>query len=87
MAQWMIGETYFLQKNYRDAIISYHRVTRYPRWQAASLLQAAKCRVLLKEPKEALQLLDQLIQDFPQSEYVEQARTMQSELAAASPIP
>ena len=46
MAQWMIGETYFHQKQYHLALREYLRVETlyaYPNWQAAALLQAGKC--------------------------------------------
>ncbi|GAG11546.1 unnamed protein product, partial [marine sediment metagenome] len=39
MAQWMIGESLFHQKEYRDAVRVYHRVVSlhaYPQWQAAA---------------------------------------------------
>ena len=56
MAQWMIGETYFHQKNYDSALREYLRVEilyAYPRWQAGALLQAGKCREQLGEWKAA----------------------------------
>ena len=46
MAQWMIGESFFHQEKYAEALAEYLRVDdRYPfpRWQAAALLQAGKC--------------------------------------------
>ena len=52
MAQWMIGETHFHQKNFGQAIQSYKRVatdTTFTRWRAASFLQAGKCYEKLED--------------------------------------
>jgi len=64
MAQWMIGESYFHQKNYEAALREYLRVEilyAYPRWQALALLQAAKCHELLGEWNEAAELYERLL--------------------------
>jgi len=76
MAQWMIGETYFHQTNYKDAIRAYYRVEALcdlPRWQAAALLQAAKCHELNDQWKEAHQLYSQLRSDYPESPFAAEA--------------
>ncbi|MAD80340.1 MAG: hypothetical protein CMJ50_05775 [Planctomycetaceae bacterium] len=76
MAQWMIGETYFHQSNYNDAIRAYYRVDALyalPRWQAAALLQAAKCHELNDQWKEAQQLYSQLRSDYPESRFAAEA--------------
>ncbi len=56
MAQLMIGETYFHQKNYEAALREYYAgieiLYDYPVWQAAALLQAGKCRERLGETNE-----------------------------------
>ncbi|HEV3022212.1 MAG TPA: tetratricopeptide repeat protein, partial [Pirellulales bacterium] len=55
-AQWMIGESYFHQKNYSTALRAYLRgeiLYDYPRWDAAALLQAGKCHEYLGEWKQA----------------------------------
>jgi TolA-binding protein len=49
MAQWMIGETHFHQRNYEIAVIEYARVIErnaLPEWQARAALQAGKCAEL-----------------------------------------
>ena len=49
MAQWMIGETYFHQRNYELARVAYARVIErhnFPEWQARAALQAGKCAEL-----------------------------------------
>jgi TolA-binding protein len=49
MAQWMIGETHFHQRNYEIAAIEYARVIErhaLPEWQARAALQAGQCAEL-----------------------------------------
>lgn len=78
MAQWMIGESYFHQKNYEAALRAYTRVEilyAFPKWQAAALLQAAKCRELLGEWNEAVRLYGQLLEKYPNTPYTEDAKT------------
>jgi TolA-binding protein len=76
MAQWMIGETYFHQKNYEAALREYLKVEilyAYPTWQAAALLQAGKCRDLLGESKEADRLYARLMDEHPGTEFAQEA--------------
>jgi cellulose synthase operon protein C len=76
MAQWMIGETYFHQKNYTEAIKAYYRVERlfpYPRWQAGALLQAGKCHEMRGEFHEAVRQYGQLLKDYADSPFAEEA--------------
>jgi len=76
MAQWMIGETHFHQKNPEAALREYLKVEilyAYPTWQAAALLQAAKCRDLLGEPGEADKLYARLMKEHPGTEFAKQA--------------
>ena len=69
MAQWMIGETYFMQREFNQAIKAYHRVEvlhSYPQWQAAALLQAGKCHEMLGQwGDEATKLYSQIPQGLP----------------------
>lgn len=56
MAQWMIGETYFHQKNYELALVAYGRVIErhnLPKWQARSALQQGKCAELMQDWQRA----------------------------------
>lgn len=76
MAQWMIGETYFHQKNYDQAVKAYQRVERlfaFPRWQAGAVLQAGKCHEAKGEWKQAVQLYAQLLKDYPDTTFTEEA--------------
>ncbi|HWB13866.1 MAG TPA: tetratricopeptide repeat protein [Pirellulales bacterium] len=75
-AQWMIGETFFHQKNYESALREYLRVEilyAYPTWQAAALFEAAKCHENLGEPKQAAELYDKLMKSYPDSPLVKDA--------------
>ena len=76
MAQWMIGESYFHQKKYNEAIRAYMRVEilyDYPRWRAGSLLQAAKCYQQQEQWTEAVQLYARLLKEYADSEFAEEA--------------
>lgn len=78
MAQWMIGETYFQQERYVEAIAAYHRVERlfaYERWQAAALLQAGKCHEAQGQYREAIGLYAQLLKDYSQTTFAQDAST------------
>ncbi|MBX7075337.1 MAG: tetratricopeptide repeat protein [Pirellulales bacterium] len=81
MAQWMIGETYFHQKNYRAAIKEYLRVEilyAFPTWQAAALLQAGKCHELLGERDAAAELFGRLLKSYPETEFADEAARLLS---------
>ena len=75
-SQWLIGETYFHQENYQQAITEYYLVeSRFPvsEWHAAALLQAGKCYEKLGETTPASKLYRYVIQQEPGSGYAEQA--------------
>ncbi len=76
VAQWMIGETYFMQKQYNQAIKAYYRVESlyaYPRWQAAALLQAGKCHEMVGRWAEAIDLYARIVNDYGETRFAEQA--------------
>jgi TolA-binding protein len=77
MAQWMIGETYFLQEQYAAAAREYLRVEvlyAFPHWQAAALLQAGKCYEQLGQWKDAGDAYSRLLRLHPQSAFAAEAR-------------
>ncbi len=77
MAQWMIGETFFHQENYEEAVAAYLRVEilyDWPKWQAGALLQAAKCQEQLGRHQQAVEAYDRLIKTYPDSEFTEEAK-------------
>ena len=77
MAQWMIGETWFHQKLYQDAIKQYLRAEilyKYPKWQAASLLQAGKCYEHLGDWQQATAMYTKLLSKYANTMYDEKAQ-------------
>jgi TolA-binding protein len=80
MAAWMIGESYFHQKDYSRAIAEYLRVEilyPYPRWQACSLFQAGKCYQKLDQHDRAAGCYRRLMKQYPESSF---AKTAESQL-------
>lgn len=76
MAQWMIGETYFQQEKYDEAIAAYHRVERlfgFERWQAAAILQAGKCHEAKGRYRDAMQMYAQLLKQHAQTSFATEA--------------
>jgi TolA-binding protein len=76
-SQFLIAETYFLEEKWEDAFLNYQKVyTSYdlPDWQAPALLQSGKCLEQLKEWKDAVKSYEQLIEEFPKSDQVNEAR-------------
>ncbi len=83
LAQWRIGETFFHQKNYPAAYREYLKVEilyAYPTWQAGALLQAGKCQERLGDPKQAIELYDRLLKDFPSTSFAEEANQRRTAL-------
>ena len=76
MAQWMIGEAYFHQKRYDEAIKAYHRVERlfgYPHWQAGALLQAGKCQEMKGQWIAAIEFYAQILKDYGDTSFSSEA--------------
>jgi cellulose synthase operon protein C len=78
MAQWMIGETYFHQKNYEAACKEYLRLEilyAYPEWQAGALLQAGKCCAQMGDAKQAEELYQRILKVYPKTSFAKEAAT------------
>lgn len=70
MAQWMIGETYFHQRDYEHAKVAYEKVIErhnLPEWQARAALQAGKCAELMERWDEAREHYAQALDRWPKS--------------------
>lgn len=71
MAQWMLAETYFHQRNFAEALKEYQRVetvyVSFAQWQALALLQAGKCCEQLGQWTQASETYARLIKNHPQS--------------------
>lgn len=84
-AQWLIGETYFLQTRYAEAIDAYRRVDTLDaegQWAAASLLQAGKAFEKLERSREAATCYTALLTRFGGSSHASQARTRLAHLGS-----
>ena len=81
MAQWMIGETYFHQKNYSKAIAAYSRVDalfNHPRWQAGALLQIGKCYEVTQQWNKANRYYLEVVNDHSQTVFSGEAKQRMS---------
>lgn len=75
-SQWLIGEALFHQEKYREAVEAFYRVDSLydsPKWRSAAFFQAGKCQEHLGNRKQAIALYSQLIQKFPDCQFVEGA--------------
>lgn len=82
-AQWMIGETYFLQERYADAIDAYRRVDNLDAdgdWAAAALLQAGKSFERLNRPRDAATCYSALLSRFAHLPHADPARARLAQL-------
>ncbi|RCS44622.1 hypothetical protein DTL42_17010 [Bremerella cremea] len=79
MAQWMVGETYFHQKNYDAAIRAYVKVATspedFPKWKAAALLQIGKCHEIQENWEKATQYYTEVKADHVDSPFAPEAET------------
>jgi cellulose synthase operon protein C len=83
MAQWMIGETYFHQRNFREAARAYH-VTEtlydHPRWRAAARLQLGKSYEAQQKWDAAIRYYKLVIDGREDPQLVTEAERRYSEL-------
>ncbi len=82
-ALYWIGESYYVEKDYPQAILSFKEVTRrYPKHNkaAASLLKIGMSYAMMGEKDNASLYLRALLQDFPKSEPAPVARKKLAEL-------
>ncbi len=75
-AQWMIGESYFHQEQYQEAIDAFEKVEvlySFDEWRAAAILQAGKCYERLEKAQQAAKYYSRLLREYPDSTYSTQA--------------
>ncbi|MCE9547373.1 MAG: tetratricopeptide repeat protein [Planctomycetia bacterium] len=83
MARWMIGETLMHQQLHELAVREYLRAEAlyaYPRWQAASLLQAGKCYEQLRRWDDAAALYNRIVSQYGQTMFRDEAQTRMKSL-------
>jgi tetratricopeptide (TPR) repeat protein len=67
-SQWLVGETYFLQKDYVAAVAAYSSVVRTSqdsKWKSLAMLQAGKCYEIVGQANDAKQLYEEAIKITP----------------------
>jgi len=88
-AQWLIGETYFLQQKYAEAIDAYRRVDTLDasgQWAALALLQAGKAFEKLARPREAATCYTALLTRFADLPHANHARTRLAQIGSDAPL-
>jgi len=78
-AQYWIGETYYSEKNYEAAILSYQEVIKnYPGKEkvTAAMLKQAMSFDAIKDTKSAQFILKKLVEGFPKSEEAKKAKVL-----------
>ncbi len=69
MARWMLGESYFHQEKYPQALAEYLQVDgHFPHWHAAALLQSGKAEQAQGQWKRAADFYQKLLELYPDSE-------------------
>ena len=87
-AQWMIGETYFLQEKHTEAISAYRSVAGLDPdgpWIAAALVQAGKSFEQLGRTRDAAVCYSTLLSQHADSHYATLARNRLAALSTDSP--
>ena len=75
-SQFMIGETYFHQKRYQEALREFLKVEilyAFPEWRSGALLESAKCHENLHEWSRAAETYSRILEKYPKSTHVAEA--------------
>jgi TolA-binding protein len=76
-SQFMIADTYLLQKQFQDAQREYLKVYvlyKFPEWQSAALFYAGTCDEALGQWTNAIKSYEDLVREFPESEFAGKAK-------------
>ena len=82
-AHYWIGETYYSEKNFESAILSYQEVIKsYPGKDkvVAAMLKQAMAFDAIKDSKSAKYVLKKLVEGFPKSEEAKKAKVLLKEI-------
>jgi tol-pal system protein YbgF len=84
-AQYWIGEAYYVQQDYRHALVEFQRVLEMaPTPRAAdTLLRIGLCHAHLREPAPAAAAWQRVVRDYPRSDAAAKARTLLRARASA----
>ncbi len=75
-AQFMVGETFFHQKRFQEALREFLKVEilyAFPQWQAAALLEAGKCYESLQEWSRAVETYNRILEKYAKTSHSEEA--------------
>ena len=84
-AQWLIGETFYMQRRYKDAIEAYRKVEAMDTtgtWVAASYLQAGKSFEQMGRAKEATLCYGAILSRFANTSYAAPATNRMAALSS-----
>ncbi|MFA6823690.1 MAG: tol-pal system protein YbgF, partial [Geobacter sp.] len=82
-ARYWIGESFYSEKNYEQAILEFQEVIKqFPKKEKApaAMLKQALSFKALKDVKSSRYVLGKLVQDYPKSEEAKRARVLLKEL-------
>jgi tol-pal system protein YbgF len=83
-AQYWIGEAYFVQHDYRQALVEFQKVLELGHGkQPEALVKIGLCLLNLRDPDRARQTWQRVARDYPQSEAAATARALLRTHAAA----
>ncbi len=77
-AQYWIGEAYYSQRDYRQALVEFQKVLEYPSANGKvpdALLKMGLCYTSLREPGRASEVWTRIVGEYPSSEAAGQARS------------
>ncbi|MFM1801194.1 MAG: hypothetical protein RJA81_546, partial [Planctomycetota bacterium] len=86
-SQFMRGETFFHEKNYREALREFLRVDILyvaPAWQSAALLEGGKVYEQLNQPADAADLYRRLLERFPNEPAAAEAKGRLAAISGSS---
>ena len=90
IAQWRIGETFFHQQKYKEAVAAYSKTDsdyEFAKWSGAALIQAGKCQEHLENWQHAEKLYSELLRRHPQSEFVADAKERLGRVSRLARVP
>jgi cellulose synthase operon protein C len=82
-SRFMIGECFFRQKKYQDAVEHFLETTiayPYEEWRALGHFEAGRCFIALKEPAKALNELETVVKKFPKHTRAKDAANLIADL-------